>query len=119
MATTGEIERLPRSMQIGPFRYQIGTDAEAAYDYGYLGVTLNRSRRVKLDPRQSDTEMPQTFLHEALHAIGDVYEIEMIRRHTIDNNGNVTDKIDLAASALLQFLRSNPGVVAYLIGGDE
>lgn len=107
---------IPTEVFVGPYRYEVGLDGEAAYDYSYLGVTLYRSRRIKLDPRQSDTETPQTFLHETLHALGDAFEIKDWDRHTTDPTTHaVTDKIDLMASALLQFMRANPSVIQWLV----
>jgi hypothetical protein len=106
---------MPTEVLIGPYRWSVGVDGEAAYDYSYLGVCLNRSKRIKLDPRQSDTEIPQTFIHEVLHAIGFAYEIEALDRHTLNDQRVITDKIDLMASGWLQFLRANPGVVRWLM----
>lgn len=114
MATEGAIQRTPTHVQAGPYRYTVSFDGEAAYDYNYLGVTLTRSKRLKLDPRQSDTELPQTFLHETLHALGNAYEIEAWDRHKTDNDGHIMDKIDLMATALLTWLRANADAVKWL-----
>ena len=103
---------IPNAIVVGPYRYQISFDEDAAYDYGYFGTALNRSRRIKLDPRQSDTELPQTILHEVLHCLGSVYEIPVWESHTKDDHGK--DKIDLMATALLQWLRANQEVVDWL-----
>ncbi len=112
---TEDAERkTPKEFRVGPFRYEVSFDGEASYDYNYMGVCLYRSRRIKLDPRQSDTELPQTLLHEAIHAIGNAFEIPAWDRHQTNDKGEVTDKIDLMASALLQFIRENPKVVAWL-----
>lgn len=113
MTEEGE-SKTPKEFRVGPFRYEVSFDGEAAYDYSYLGVCLYRSRRIKLDPRQSDREVQQTFLHEAIHAIGNAFEIREWDRHKTDDKGEVTDKIDLMASALLQFIRDNPKVIAWL-----
>lgn len=114
MATSNAMEQVPRKAIVGPYTYDISFDQEASYDYSYLGVCLYRTRRLKLDPQQSDTELPQTFLHEILHALGNAYEIVEWDRHKTDSDGKVTDKIDLMASALLQFLRNNPDIVTWL-----
>lgn len=85
MATEAAMNATPKEIQVGPYRYQVSFDGEAAHDYNYSGVTLYRSRRLKLDPRQSDTELPQTFLHEVLHAIGNAWEIDAWGRHTTND----------------------------------
>lgn len=114
MATDADMGQVPIQLAVGPYTYDVGFDSEASYDYDYLGVTLNRSRRIKLDPRQSATELPRTLLHEALHALGCTYEIDEWRRHKVNDKGDVTDKIDMMASALLTFIRANPATVAWL-----
>ena len=115
MASEATIQATPRTLHVGPFTYAISYDGEASYDYDYMGTTLFRSRRIRLDPRQSDTEAPQTFLHEAIHAIGNAWEIHAWERHTLDERQHVTDSIDLMASAMLMFLRANPEAVAWLV----
>ena len=114
MATRQVLEQTPKELVAGPYRYGIGFDEEMAYDYKYLGVCLYASKRLKLDPRQADTELPQTLLHEALHALGHAYEIPEWCNHKTDNDGRITDKIDLMASALLTFIRQNPDLIRWL-----
>lgn len=115
MSTTNACAKVPKEVVVGPFQYKIDFDAEASYDYSYLGVALFRSKRIKLDPRQSDTELPQTFLHEILHALGNTYEIEVWDHHAVDQNGTCLDQIDLMATALLEFMRRNPKAIKWLI----
>lgn len=115
MASEESQKAAPAETRVGPFRYGVEFDADAANDYGYAGACLYRSRRIKLDPRQADTELPQTFLHEVLHALGNAYEIPDWDRHKTDAEGRTTDKIDLMASALLQWMRANPEAVAWLV----
>lgn len=117
MADYKAMDAVPKSAQVGPFRYEISFDMDASYDYSYLGTTLYRSRRIKLDPRQANTDLPQTFLHEMLHALGNAYEITDWDRHTRNDKQEITDKIDLMSSALLQWLRANPDAVAWLVAG--
>ena len=119
MASERAIGATPTVIRVGPYQYGITFDGAASYAYAYSGVTLYRGRRINLDPRQSDTELPQTFLHEVLHALGNAYEVTAWDRHTTDSNQQVTDKIDLMASALLQWLRANPRAVQWLISEPE
>ena len=118
MASESAIRATPTATQVGPYRYTISFDGEGAYDYGYNGVTLYRTRRMRLDPMVPDTALPQTMMHEVLHALGNAYEIRDWDRHTFDSNQNATDKIDLMATALLQWLRANPRTVEWLMRGE-
>ena len=114
MASESAIQRVPSEFHTGPYKYSVSFDGEAAYDYSYYGVALYRSKRIKLDPRQADTELPQTLLHEILHALGHAFEITEWDRHKTNDKQEVTDKIDLMASALLQFIRRNPNLIQWL-----
>lgn len=114
MASEKALKSVPQSFKAGPYRYGVGFDGEAAYDYDYFGVCLYRSRRVKLDPRQADTELAQTMIHEVLHALGNAYEITEWDRHKTDSDGRVIDKIDLMGKALLTFIRENPELIEWL-----
>lgn len=116
MATEIAINNTPKVVVCGPYRYEVLYDGENAYEYGYSGVTLFRTKRIKLDSKQADTEIPQTLLHEILHALGGVYGIEEWSRHKHDQDDvdKVIDKIDLMSSALLQFIRTNPDLICWL-----
>lgn len=114
MSTKLALDGVPKEILCGPYRYSIEFDGEASYDYSFLGVCLNKSRRIKLDPRQSDTELPATLLHEVLHAVGCAFEIKEWAHHRTDDKGNVTDQIDLMSTVLLQLIRDNPGFIKWL-----
>ena len=114
MATEEAIGKTPKTLSIGPYQYEVVFDGDASYDYHFFGVVLPMTKRIKLDPRQSNTELPQTLLHEIIHALGMAYERPEWRGHKLDEKQNITDKIDLMASAMLQFLRHNPEVVKWL-----
>ncbi len=105
----------PTHLFIGPYKYTVVYDAEAAFEYGFSGSTLFRSKRILLDPMQSDTEIPQTLLHEALHGLGSAYEIKEWVKHNVDDDGKSIDKIDLMASALIQWMRQNRETIEWLM----
>lgn len=114
MAANSTVKKVPKFVNVGPITYTITFDHEACYEYDWAGVCINRSRSIKLDSRQSDTELPQTLLHEVLHAVGAVWEIEDLDRHRFDDKQKCTDKINLIATALLQLIRSNPELIKFL-----
>jgi hypothetical protein len=104
----------PREIQLGPGRWTVNFDGQASYDWGFQGITLFRSHRIQMGPDQSDTDLPRCLLHEILHALGFTWEIAAWQQHTHDDNGKYTDKIDLMATALLQFMRDNPEVIRWM-----
>jgi len=114
MATEEAKAAVPRAIQLGPGRWTVEFDGQTSYDWNFNGVTLFRSHRIQLSPDQSDTGLPRCLLHEILHALGFTWEIEAWQRHIHDDNGKPTDKIDLAATALLQFMRDNPEVIRWM-----
>tara|TARA_R110002020_G_scaffold289490_1_gene504961 strand:- start:2122 stop:2475 length:354 start_codon:yes stop_codon:yes gene_type:complete len=113
MASKAALQRMPTKTKIGPYNWNIQEDTQMAYEFGFWGYTVNKSKTIKIDDRQSDTELPQTFLHEILHAIGLSYEISSFGSHTVEE-GNPTDDLDRIASALLMWIRDNPEAVKYL-----
>ena len=113
MASKAALQRMPTKTKIGPYNWDIQEDTQMAYEFGFWGYTVNKSKTIKIDDRQSDTELPQTFLHEILHAIGLSYEITSFGVHTVEE-GNPTDDLDRIASALLMWIRDNPESVKYL-----
>lgn len=113
-------KNLPKSVHIGPYRYKVVFDDKDARECGYLGVHVARSKELRFDSSQAETELPQTFIHEILHAMGMTYGIEAWNHHTVANseNGQVnTDQIDLMATVILMFLRDNPEIVKWIMKG--
>lgn len=86
------------------------------YENDYNGSTAFRSRKIRLNPKAPDTQLPCTLLHEALHALGEAYEIAYWRDHINAEAYNKDgDKIDLMARTLLLFMRSNPKIINWLV----
>lgn len=114
MASEEALARMPKSVRVGPVTYGVTTDGDGAYDYGFWGMCKNRSCRIAVDPLQPDTSLPLTLTHEVLHAIGAIFEIPMVREHTVDTSQVVTDRIHGLATALVAFIRANPEFLAWL-----
>ena len=114
MASEQAIQLMPKEVTCGPYCWTVSFDADECHHYDYLGVAHFRTARIKLEPRLSDTQLPQTLMHEILHALGHVYEIKEWSDHTKNDKGEHTDKIDLMATAILQFIRANPSVIEWM-----
>lgn len=106
----------PDSVKVGPYIYKIELDTEDNYDYNFWGRTSFQRATIDLASHMPSTHIPHTLLHEILHALGNTYEIKYWEQHEKDDKGNHIDKIDMMATALLQFLRDNPEAVYYLMG---
>lgn len=113
-ASPESVSRVPKAVKIGPITYGVVIDRDGMYEDDLMGHTSKRGRLVRLTDMQADTELPATFLHEVLHAVGQVYRIPEVESHSYNKAGDATDKIDELSLALLQFLRDNPEVVAWL-----
>lgn len=106
---------LPNRIQIGPLNFLV-TDDVAAHNQGVvedLHDTYGRIRYSKeliiLDPNQTDAHKRITLLHEVMHGcwhLGD-------RSHKNDEKA-----IRSLTAPLLDVLRRNPDLVAYLLADD-
>lgn len=106
---------LPEKVTIGPLTFQV-TDDVAAHNQGVvedLHDTYGRIRYSKgliiLDPNQTDAHKRITLLHEVMHGcwhLGD-------RSHKNDEKA-----IRSLTAPLLDVLRRNPELVAYLLADD-
>jgi hypothetical protein len=110
----------PKSVLVGPHRYQIKYAADAidqrslAEGEARLGECDHKALTILVDPRQAETQIQDTLLHETLHAAMSV----------IGATEDVTDQIEerlvlRLAPVLLQLLKANPRLVGYLTGHSE
>ena len=113
MASEKAMGKTPDFLLAGPFEYGIEFNGEDAYEHDHMGCCSYRMKRIRLDPRQADTDLPQTLLHECLHALGNAYEIREWTEHKYED-GKPIDKIDLMATALLTFIRENKSLIDWL-----
>ena len=107
---------IPPEIVVGPYKYSLEFDGQEAWEWNHSARTYYRSRRISFDDKLSPTEIPQTFMHEVLHTIGEAFEIKYWVNHDkareFPEGG---DQIDLMATGLLMFLRANKEVVEWLI----
>jgi len=102
---------LPNSVAIGPYVYAVHDDQAAYLEavvegkedcYGWI---KHAKSIIILDPNQADQHKRVTLLHEILHGCWHVTD----REHKNDE-----DPIRMLAAPLLDVLRRNPDLVAYL-----
>lgn len=107
---------LPSSIQVGPYRFTIIED-EATYnrkvvedDANTWGTIEYGRLRIILNPNQAPDHKRVTLLHELLHGVEDISD----QAH--DNTEKVIRQL---AAPLLDVLRRNPELVAYLLEQEE
>lgn len=114
-ANTDQSVPLPRQLQVGPLVYAVSAD-QAEHDrlsvqHGKAtwGIVRYGEGRILLDPAQMPAHMRMTLLHELLHACW----------HLTDRDHENDEAAVLAlAGPLLDVLRRNPALVAYLLAED-
>ena len=107
---------LPRFIQVGPMRYSVAVDQAAINEVGpgIFGRTRNKEQSIVLAAGQGPDQEADTVLHETLEACFIVAGI------TDRMNDTLLEEIIAALSPLLlDTLRRNPELVAYLMGGEE
>lgn len=104
----------PRKVQVGPFVYTVSSDqAEMAAAVRedrkeMFGRTDHAALRILLEPTQTEPRMRDTLLHEVLHTLTTLTGLDMELGQ--DEEGMV----NRMAPALLDVMRRNPQLVAYL-----
>jgi hypothetical protein len=102
---------LPRVIQIGPFGYTVNVDESLPkHDtcYGHIDM---RKQIIYLAPDQVHDQMCDTTLHETLHAL-----FRMMGR---TDTGGDEAIIGPLSPLLLDTLRRNPALVAFLMGDPD
>lgn len=101
----------PRRVWIGPHPYKMSYDSETLEREGrerghsLAGLSNHVDQEFSIDPSQAPTGERETVLHEVLHAVFALTEL----------SGDVEeDTISRLSPAMLDVLRRNPRLVAYL-----
>lgn len=110
------MSELPTQIAIGPFVYRV-TDDRAAFAqlvvedmHSTWGYIRYGEERIILNPNQSAGHMRLALLHECLHGCWHLTD----REHDDDEKAVLT-----LAAALLDMLRRNPDLVAYLTNEES
>ena len=106
---------LPSSIHVGPHRFAV-TDDETAYNRKTVedgaktwGFIEYGGLQIILEPHQAEAHKRTALLHEVLHAVEDLSDWEHPDTETF---------VRRIAAPLLDVLRRNPELVAYLIESD-
>lgn len=105
---------VPASVQIGPYAYDVilesidieSTDVDV-HEFQALGTVNPASLTIHIEPDQHPMMMRNTVLHEVIHAI---------RNLTGEaGDGDEETFVSSTSALLLDTLRRNPVLVAYLV----
>lgn len=98
----------PASIQIGPLRYSVEMNQRVADAASAWGRIEFKSQTIALDPDQASDHMAITLLHEVLHGCWHHANIEA-------HGGDQEKEITALAPTLLDVMRRNPELVAFLM----
>ena len=107
------MSQLPSHVQVGPMRYSLKVDQAAVNETSPIafGRTRNRQQSIVLSEGQGPDQEADTVLHETLHACFMVAGINNRMSDTLEE-----ETINSLSPLLLDTLRRNPELVAYLLG---
>jgi hypothetical protein len=110
----------PAHVDVGPYRYTIVVDeltirrAENEERARLHGRTEHSRLTIELDPSLPAVKEREVLLHEILHTVAEMVGVRS------DLGFNREESVIMRmAPALLDVLRRNPDVVAYLTGGPQ
>lgn len=101
----------PKHVDVGPHRYKVKVDRTGALgDAGRSGQCSPSRLTITLDDGQAGTQLADSLLHELTHAL----------LQAADLDEEVEERVcSILGPGLLGLLRSNPDLVAYVVGGAK
>jgi hypothetical protein len=110
---------VPKSIVVGAYTYsvevdQTAIDAASREQGTRLSGSADHLRQcIALDPSLGPDALAETLMHECLHAM-----FQQAGCHGMDNE-DVERIVVLAGHQLVEFVRDNPELVAFVMGGDH
>ena len=110
----------PESIWVGPFLINVSWDAGELSKQSYeadmpqvLGLSDATNLFIVMDDRLPEPKARDTLLHEVLHLI--------LNQVSFRNVENPTEEfiVDAIATHMIMLLRTNPDLVAYLVGSTD
>lgn len=109
--------KIPAKITLGPHNYEIRSDVDTARllrDEDARGDSRPDQLVIRIDVDRPHTAVAETLLHEALHC---VWHQTSLR---VEHDNDAEEKaVTALAPLLLQMLRRNPELTAYLTGEDK
>lgn len=103
--------KVPKRLKLGAHVYEIRSDTDTARllrDEEARGDSRPDHLIIRLDADRPHTSVAETLLHEALHCVWNQTSL------TVDLHDEEEKAVTALAPLLLQLMRRNPDLVAYL-----
>jgi hypothetical protein len=107
--------KLPATVEVGPHRYRISCPNHDLEGDDCSGRTQNLQLVIQVRNDRPHTAVADTLLHELLHAVAHVAGFVQ----SADETETLEDVISRLSSPLLDTLRRNPDLVAFLTATSE
>lgn len=102
---------VPESVIIGPYTYRIEADKEWTDSHNAWAHIQYGRQRIRIDPSTEPDRMRVAVVHEILHGI---HEVTNVIGEKWEESLVTQD-----APLIVQVLRDNPALVAYLLDGSD
>lgn len=109
-------ERPPAHIQVGARDYLIEISAESTQALDCLGATMGQYSLIVLSPNQDYQSLREVTMHELIHAMS--YDVDGGSATFLDDETEERVCRHLAGR-IVDLLRRNPQLVAYLTAKDE
>lgn len=103
--------KVPTELHLGPHAYEVRSDSDTARllrDENAKGDSRPDWHLIRLDLDHPHTANAETLLHEALHCVWHQTPL------TVEHDGAEEQVVTAMAPLILELLRSNPDLVAFL-----
>lgn len=97
------------TIKVGPYTYSVEYNTDIAHGTDTLGSCHKDTLKIFLDPRLHPLVLEETFLHEALHALCSVSNLD-INLEDGDTKRDVGEEelVSRLSTVLFQFIIDNP-----------
>lgn len=109
---------VPKSVQIGPYTYEIILDSKKLdeiklkeNDGDLCGYVNHKKQKITIDPKQGPDMLADTLLHEMFHAI-------LSSGFPDEELSNEERIVGVLATTTLDTLRRNPKVTEFILNGS-
>lgn len=106
----------PSPIKVGPYEYTVHFRPERAMDmFGYLAITFTTKQVILVSAGMAGGHLRETVLHEIMHACQNIKDRMAVDGIEGDGTMSADEFIERTAPQLLEVLKDNPALVAWLV----